>query len=234
MVRLSSENNLKRKFPRLAKQWHPTKNGELTPENVTPKSGKKVWWVCEKCGHEWKAMVNNRSDKGQGCPECGRKKSGETLVKNKIAKIGSLADNSDVAKEWHPTKNGKLTPYDVTSGSAKIVWWVCEKGHEWSARLNSRSIGGNGCPYCSNQKIWNTGDERDNTLAAVNSEVAAEWHPTKNGELTPYDVSLRSNKKVWWMCEKRHGWEAVISNRTLRNDGCPKCYRERRRKRIQK
>jgi hypothetical protein len=64
----SSEYNLKVKFPRVAKQWHPTKNGDLKPEDVNRKTGKKVWWVCEK-GHEWSARVVDRA-RGSGCPRC--------------------------------------------------------------------------------------------------------------------------------------------------------------------
>ena len=40
--------------PDLVNQWHPTKNGDLKPETVRPKSNKKVWWL-GKCGHEWEA-----------------------------------------------------------------------------------------------------------------------------------------------------------------------------------
>ena len=29
----------------------------------------------------------------------------------------------DLAKQWHPTKNGDLKPMDVTYGSKKKVWW---------------------------------------------------------------------------------------------------------------
>ena len=36
----------------------------------------------------------------------------------------------ELSKEWHPTKNGDLTPYDVTVGSHKKVWWICSKGHK--------------------------------------------------------------------------------------------------------
>ena len=45
-----------------------------------------------------------------------------------------LRNNSELAKEWHPTKNGSLTPADLTLGSNKRVWWICSKGHEWQAR----------------------------------------------------------------------------------------------------
>jgi hypothetical protein len=45
-----------------------------------------------------------------------------------------------LAKQWHPTKNGKLTPSDVGAGSTKKVWWKCNKGddHEWVASIVNR------------------------------------------------------------------------------------------------
>jgi hypothetical protein len=65
-VKLSASYNLKFINPEIANQWHPIKNGELTPDMVTPYSGKKVWWVCEN-GHEWQAVIANRK-RGRGCP----------------------------------------------------------------------------------------------------------------------------------------------------------------------
>jgi len=61
-------NTLITKNPSLAKEWHPARNGSLTPKDVTAKSSKKVWWICSK-GHEWEATVANRSN-GTGCPHC--------------------------------------------------------------------------------------------------------------------------------------------------------------------
>ena len=53
--------SLAEKHPELTKQWHPTKNGELTPNDVTFGSNKKVWWKCDKAeDHEWKASLKNR------------------------------------------------------------------------------------------------------------------------------------------------------------------------------
>ena len=145
--RESPEHNLAVKFPDVAAQWHSTKNGDLKPEDVTPRSGKKVWWVCKECGREWDATVCDRTD-GTGCPECGKKKQVESLVQNKIVKHGSLADRfQEIAKQWHSTKNGDLKPEDVTPRSGKKVWWVCEKGHEWDATVCDRTDG-TGCPEC--------------------------------------------------------------------------------------
>jgi hypothetical protein len=72
-----------------------------------------------------------------------------------------------------------------------------------------------------------------NTLAAVHPDVAAEWHPTKNGKVTPNDRSRASGKSAWWQCPKnvQHEWEAMIRNRTLQRTGCPECEAEGRSQR---
>ena len=137
-----SKPSLSETHPELAKQWHPTKNGELTPNDVTPGSSKIVWWKCDKADdHEWDTRIVNRA-KGDGCSCC----SGRTAVRSNC--LATLYPK--LAKEWHPTKNGELTPNDFTPGSHKKVWWKCDKAddHEWSAVVNMRSSRSN-CPYCT-------------------------------------------------------------------------------------
>ena len=62
------ENDLQTINPSLAKEWNYEKNDGLTPMDVTPNSGQKIWWKCNK-GHEWRATINDRS-RGRGCPVC--------------------------------------------------------------------------------------------------------------------------------------------------------------------
>ena len=214
-----SKPSLAETHPELAKQWHPTKNGDLTPLGVTYGSKRKVWWKCDEAeDHIWDASLNNRSKqkndkaKSNGCPFCGG---------NKVALSNCLATtNPDLAKEWHPTKNGELTPKDITNGNDKKVWWICDKAddHEWEAVIHSRTYG-IGCPCCSNQKTV-----LSNCLATLNSALAKEWHPTKNGNLTPFDFTPKSGKKVWWKCDKAndHEWLSTIANRSY-HKGCPIC-----------
>jgi hypothetical protein len=45
-------NRLSTHFPKIANQWHPTKNGDLTADQVSYGSNKKRWWLCPICGHE--------------------------------------------------------------------------------------------------------------------------------------------------------------------------------------
>ncbi len=215
MTRLSDNYNLQKLCSDLAKEWHPTKNGKLSPRDVAPNSGKKVWWLCSKNqNHEWDAIIGNRN-KGVGCPYCAGRK---VRIDNCLKTI-----NPQLAKEWHPTKNGKLSPKDVTPNSNKKVWWRCSKNksHKWGAIISNRNRGRD-CPYCSGKKAC-----IDNCLRTINPQLAKEWHPTKNGTLTPKNVTPNSHKKVWWVCLKGHKWEAVISSRN-RGSGCPYCFKKRR------
>ena len=66
--RVGYGNDLETQNPKLAKEWHPKKNGDLEPSDFTPGSSKKVWWICDK-KHEWKVAISHRG-KGRNCPHC--------------------------------------------------------------------------------------------------------------------------------------------------------------------
>jgi hypothetical protein len=200
--------------PEVAKEWHPTKNGDLTPEDVTKGSKKRLWWKCDKGDdHEWSATVNNRTS-GSNCSICRGLK---VVNSNCLATVNPL-----LSKQWHPTKNGDLTPYDFTYGSGKKVWWKCPKGsdHEWLTSISNRVTRESNCPYCSGNKV-----ALSNCLATIKPELAKQWHPTLNGDLTPNDVTVGSRKKVWWKCPKGsdHEWLIAVGGRENSKLGCPIC-----------
>lgn len=412
-------------YPHLVKEWHPTKNGELTPENITHGSHKKVWWLCSN-GHTYSQQINNKAILKYGCPECSGRKASDT---NNLA-----TQYPEIVKEWHPTLNKDLKVTEVTYGSEKKAWWLCPKGHSYKATINNRTLRQSGCPQCSNQssepeirilsefkylfdnvvsrfkkngieidiylpefklgieydgkhwhkekeeqdldknnrlatqnihlirvrekplkalsdedvivdkdspikksdlneivqkvlafvdvdikhridsyiaetsfvnnelfntyrsyfpspfpehsllkthpqlskewdyeknnplrpenfsygagnKIWwlcqsghsfqatinhRTGNKPtgcpqcsgrvasiENNLLKVFPLVSKEWHPEKNGDLTPENVTSKSGKKVWWICPKNHSYKATVSNRTRNNSGCPYCARQK-------
>lgn len=136
------ERSLALTYPELIKEWHPTKNGKLTPYDVTYANNKMAWWKCAKCGYEWQAIISNRSTLNRGCPCC----AGRAVVKG----VNDLATtHPEIAKEWHPTKNGELKPNCVTKGSRHKVWWICPQGHEYQATVNHRtSKDATQCPTC--------------------------------------------------------------------------------------
>lgn len=211
-VRCSPATSLASVSPDIAAQWHPTRNPGLTPEDVAARSMRRVWWKCPNGpDHEWSTPVDARGGQGQGCPFClGRRLS----VTNSLATL-----YPELAAQWHPTKNGDLSPSDVVSGSNRRVWWKCTQGpdHEWEASVIHRKHAPE-CPFCGGFRASVT-----NSVASLLPEVAAQWHPVMNGDLTPDEVVAGSNKRYWWKCPNGpdHEWQEQPNIR--KTSGCPFC-----------
>ncbi|MDN5941257.1 MAG: hypothetical protein L0H94_05175 [Nitrospira sp.] len=196
----------------LLRSWHVLKNGELSAFKISSMSNRKVWWTCDK-GHEWQAIVANRSGKNKtGCPFCAGKKATEP---NNLAALFP-----QLLTEWNFGKNKTIRPDDLLPYSHKKVWWKCEKDHEWKTGIAYRTKQGSGCPYCSGRSVGS-----DNSLAALYPLLAQEWHAEKNGVLSAKDVRPGTDQKVWWLCEKEHCWRAAVCSRTHKSKatGCPYC-----------
>lgn len=192
-------------------QWDQAKNLAITPDSVSRGSKRKVWWQCER-GHVWQAAVASRVA-GCGCPVCtGRRvMPGENDLASRFPKV---------AAQWHPEKNGELTPRDVMPYANRKVWWRCEKGHDYQGSVAFRTLRGSGCPYCAGKKVL----PGFNDLASREPLLAKQWHPEKNGSLTPEMVTAGSHRKVWWQCPEGHEWNAVICSRAVpQKCGCPVC-----------
>lgn len=199
-------NNLKAIAPHIANEWHPTKNENISLLYINHEVKELFWWQCEH-GHEWQATPKQQLTRKHRCPYCSDKKlwSGFNDLKTRYPKL---------AQQWHPTKNGNLTPEKLLPKDKRIIYWQCQHGHEFSystpyfIRLNGE------CPTCKK------------TLSNFNPELAAQWHPTKNGDLTPDDVTSSSDLKVWWLAPCGHEWQTKISSRVYKTDlSCTVCQR---------
>lgn len=213
------------KYPEIAKQWHPTKNGELTPYDVFSSSRTKVWWLCPNscsygCIHEWEMTPRARTIDKKGCHYCAERM-------NVICIHQSIVfTHPEIAKQWHPTKNFSLTPEQVSSGSGRRVWWICDKTctygciHEWDAYVYARCITNSKCPYCCGLSHC-----IHKSIKYTHPQLVEEIHPTKNTEIDILALHLGSSKnKVWWICKKNkeHTWLTSFNTRTV-GHGCPTC-----------
>jgi len=146
--RVSPENSLLIRFPKIAEQWHLTKNGSLKPSDFSYGSSKRVWWQCTKDEtHEWQSTITARTQRNKiECPICSKD---TYAVSNSLQSV-----HPDIATQWHPNKNGSLKPNQVTRASRKKVWWKCSANpdHEWEAQIKNRTVLGVGCPICSKEK----------------------------------------------------------------------------------
>ncbi len=353
---IQGETDLESNDAFLTQEWLANENLPLTPQTISWKSNKKVWWQCSSCGNKWQATVVNRVN-GRGCPKCysrnqtsfpeqaifyyifknypdainrfkdtfldgmeldiyipskkiaieydgaawhsssrsqQRENKKHLLCKNKGILLIRIKENVEeeykncdilittiynhldfeeldrvikhlaiylpidsnidtkrdkitiqqqflikkkkmsilhlhptIAATWNTTRNGSLTPDMFSPGSTDNVWWTCpDCGHEWQARIDHRcSI--SGCPICSMSNMSKTRNEnyikKNGSLADNYPQIALEWHPEKNKELTPYNVLSGSNQKVWWKGNCGHEWQAVIASRTKIGAGCPIC-----------
>ena len=134
-------------YPELVKEWHPSKNGDLKTDQVSHGSAKKVWWMCPN-RHSYEASPGNRTSKNpSGCPYC---------VGKRVCEDNNLKFLfPEIAKEWHPSKNGDLKPEEFTPGKNKKVWWLCPEGHSYYSLISPRTrpVKPSGCPYCSGSLV---------------------------------------------------------------------------------
>ena len=149
---LEGYNDLKSKFPELAKEWNYEKNGNLKPEQLVSGSNKRVWWKCKKCGYEWEATVVSRTITGNGCRNCAINSVGNKIKTKKIEKYGDLTKtHPQLVKEWDYEKNSKLKPENFHFGSTTKVWWKCPNGHEYEQIIYARAKDNYNCPICANE-----------------------------------------------------------------------------------
>lgn len=197
------------RYPELAAQWDHEKNRDLMIDGDHIRATRKYWWRCAK-GHSWNASASSRK-KGYGCPYCSgwRTKKGFNDLETFFPELAS---------EWDYEKNAPLKPDEVTKHSNKKVWWRCEKGHSWRTSVSGRAYG-SGCPFCAGRKLL----PGFNDLATRNPLLSAEWDYEKNKDLTPEMVMPYSNRKVWWVCQLSHHFQADIGGRNLKDAGCPYC-----------
>jgi hypothetical protein len=142
--RASMTNSLATRFPQLAAEWHPTKNGLQGPALIVCTSTRVVWWQCAPHPeHDWRASVRDRTRAQCGCPYCASRRVGSG---NSLG-----VAHPTVGAEWHPTRNGTRTAFDVLPGSRKIVWWQCgaDATHAWRATVCNRVLRASGCPFCA-------------------------------------------------------------------------------------
>jgi len=147
-------------------------------------NNKKLEWkhLKESCNEvfesSWNCLNQNR-----GCPYCAGVK---VCLSNCLA-----TKNPQLASEWHETLNGELTPYDVTCGSGKDIWWKCKEcGHEWESNVLNRTANGNGCPKCSKSK----GEKRCKEVFTSNKFVEIMQKE--------YDKLLNKNNNTYFIPQK--------------------------------
>ncbi len=207
----------------LLKEFIIDRNPSLDNEAI----GKKVWWKCSKaeCDHHvWEALIFDRIRRSSGCPFCVGKKwcSCESLE----------VKNPKIAKEWHPTKNGKITPKDIKFTSREKFWWLCSletsckfHPHEWEAipEARTKKVKPTGCPFCCTNGCYGKKVCPCDQLFNKYPDTKDEWDFEKNKDIDYNNILSGSNIKVWWICKVcKHNFQRTVHYHTYyHNARCP-------------
>ena len=134
----------------MLEQWDYERNN-IGPDEVEAMSNAGIYFVCKKCGKRYRRQLYTIVKFGRYCPECEldwieENEDGDDLS-NRLS-----YNFPELLEEWDYEKNKDFTPNRISYKSHEKVWWKCSIcGHEWQARIDSRTINGTNCPECAKQ-----------------------------------------------------------------------------------
>lgn len=174
----------------------------------------KVCIICPIHGDFWQLPSSHLQ--GNGCAECGRKRS--IVRKSYNIKKSKKYNTSEIIDRFKKIHHNKYS-YNKTEykGSKKKVCITCPiHGDFW--QLPTSHLQGSGCPKCANnQKI--------DTEEFINRSIK------KHGNLYDYSKSKYKNNrtKIEIICHKKdsngieHGSFFTTPHSHMQGSGCPKC-----------
>lgn len=125
----------------------------------------------------------------------------------------------ELKSKWDYNLN-KINPQETYLTLDKY-WWKCDnKNHSFYNTIYRAKD--NSCGVCHGKQIV---IGINDYASQVKPEILKEWDYTKNNFL-PTEITLGSNKTVWWKCSKNHSWSAEAGRRSKRGDSCPYCNRK--------
>lgn len=202
--RLIGFSDLGSTHPELGLEWDYVKNGDLKPEDFVKTSTQKVWWKCTE-GHSYLTSPQSRTDSRNpaGCNVCSNRALHTGI--NDLATVRPIA-----VTEWHPVKNGDLKPDAILASYRQHVWWICQKGHQWSASPISRFSGGttSGCPVCQSKNFSSAAEkEIASILENLGEEIVRNHRKLlKGSELDIYlpkrNMAVEYNGLYWHSMDK--------------------------------
>jgi len=142
-------------------------------------------------------------------------------------------------KKFLSVRKSKFCSYDCYWASLNSINWPSNEWFEKNLKNRSyKEVAQElGCPltalYVRLSRIRKQ-ENREKTyltnkvsLDISHPELVSEWDTNKN--LPMKNFSHGSCKKVWWICQYGHKWEAVVNSR-VKGSGCPICYLQSIRK----
>jgi len=206
-----------------AQYWHPTKNGNIIPNNVSYGSAKKCWFKCpnEKCLHDFITDPNHVTalKNPTWCPYCCQAPKKLCIEDDcKICHERSFASHS-MSSLWHQENNGDITPRNIFINSNKTFWFKCDDdscNHLFDTSIDSITFKKGGCPYCAHKRLCKDIDcEPCRRRSFASHPRSKNWDYTKNGDITPRNVfKTVRDVSYWFICDNEHSFRDNLGHIT--------------------
>lgn len=192
----------------------------------------KMRFHCNLCNTDFITTPQSVLHSKYGCQNCANKSISESHLKNHVNSFyGKLIDEyPDIVKYWDFDKNANIDISNITSKSGQRVWWVCSKcGASYQTKVCAVVNGSKRC-VCSTcyrkslpQVKVDSYLKNDGSFMEHYANLLDEWCYELNVDISPNQLTDKSNKKVWWKCvECGHKWKTSVAKRT-EGRGCPYC-----------
>ena len=220
-------NDLKSQRPDIFKQIHHNKNTHIDTNTLAVCSGRKIYWLCSKCEHEWLTSPRSRTGNNSGCPKC----AGQivTIGKNDLR---SLRPDIYQQIDFNHPNNHNIKFHELMVGSDIKLYWLCNQcNHSWITNIEKRTRKNNptGCPKCAKTKIWYTRNKNGhgvivgkNDLESQRLDLLEIWDYELN-QKKPSEIFVKSNRKYWWKCLNGHSSYLGSCANISKGNRCPIC-----------
>lgn len=206
---------------------------DISIDDITHGSGKKVLWVCDKdINHMWLADPRHRTVVNRGCPYC----SGLKVIRGENDFYTWCKEHGEYGETLLKQFNGiyyeldKRTIHDIKYGANIRVKWKCSNGHEWDTLLYTRTSRETQCPHCVTRGIKLEIGNNDlvswcNKEGEFGKILLSQWTgiDSSGNNIDINSVSFGMTHEMVWKCSKNHSWIASINSRTYKKSLCPIC-----------
>lgn len=203
---------------------------QRTPDHFSIRAKLGCWWWCGKERHDWFPAQPGVHLHSFECPHCRQ----DWAVEYERIMAQPVSGVPELAAAWRDEQpHDGLRVRDLCGGVAaknfgQTYSLRCPDDHKIDTVV--RRFVTVGCPYCRSNDIRKAPRQ---SIRDVDPELAAIFHPTRNGSLSPETTPDNYRKPLWWKSVQCCGyeWQEEIGHRTLGRRPqagrghyyCPKC-----------
>ena len=216
---LPGYNDLTTTHPLLVKELSPSNNSYceiFDPKMFLKNDENYVFWICQRCGEEYRYKIKDRELNDRVCPYCGEKYQ----VKKGINDISTT--HPQLAKCYSSNNNIDVSEVSIDMHfKGEFICDGCGK-KEYKRIYQLRDVKTYLCSLCEEEK---------KSISNLYSElIEQQWCKKENFllNLDPRIISIHTSQKGYWQCKYKHKKYRYpiakkIAKYQINEETCPIC-----------